>query len=678
MTMKERLAFFAAQQNKASPPPIKPKPAAGGLTWSQRQKLRQEQEAKERESGGDSTSAPVSTPSAAAAASAPAPAPAATESATQQAPVSPIKKTKEGDSGLSAADAQSSISKGGSLKERMAALQGAGAFGSPASKPTPPPKPSGKVWSRPAAPEPAEEEDEEGSGPPADRAALESLKTPTAEEDDPIAASAEGDEPEEQTEEEQEKARRAAIAARMAKLGARGPMGMARAAPPKPARKPTREAVPTASSPVDEISEPMASQQEENSPTPAEVATSPPASVAMPAIPRRTAGPRKRGGGPASSVIPAVARENPPEPEKRFDQDDRNDINPPPQVMVADEEAPIPKTEEQLDREREQENVAKGPGGSAGAKAAGIAMMPVGQDDDGVEDPDEEKEEPLVGAVGTAGSNARGMGTITDRSGPGEVIDGREDEPQEVEEGLEEGGDERDEIMAEAERGELDLDEPVDEPTMVPIHPPADDGPIHGVDEDDAPPPPPARPRDLAVGKDELELKHEQDAQEGEDDEMEYSEADNADEPPPPPARMIAASRAVPPAPGGRPPVPKTSMPAPPTGNPMVPPRDEEEEDREADGLGDEEVENQEPAPPPPPRRQPSLPGPVQIGLPTPASPAASRSAASPPSMYSSIVCMPLLTNSSFTSGRSITVSAGSVTCSAQIRGRGGACNGRR
>ena len=46
--MKERLAFFAAAQYKvAPPPPVKPKSAAGGLTWSQPQKLRQEQEAKE-------------------------------------------------------------------------------------------------------------------------------------------------------------------------------------------------------------------------------------------------------------------------------------------------------------------------------------------------------------------------------------------------------------------------------------------------------------------------------------------------------------------------------------------------------------------------------------------------------------------------------------------------------
>ena len=58
---------------------------------------------------------------------------------------------------MSASDAQQAT-KGQSLKERMAALQGAGAFGAP-SPPSAPPVPAGtpKVWKRPVAPEPVEE-----------------------------------------------------------------------------------------------------------------------------------------------------------------------------------------------------------------------------------------------------------------------------------------------------------------------------------------------------------------------------------------------------------------------------------------------------------------------------------------------------------------------------------------
>ena len=171
--MKDRLAFFAAAQGKAGPPPpIKPKPASG-LTWSQRQKLRQEEEAKEKEAGG-STTAETPAPTRVAA-------PASVESAP--APLSPRAEKREA-AGLSAADAQTSIGKGGSLKERMAALQGAGAFGQgeETSKPAAP-APSGKVWKRPAAPEPTSDDeiDEDGAA----------MKSPTGEDGDSLAEAGE-------------------------------------------------------------------------------------------------------------------------------------------------------------------------------------------------------------------------------------------------------------------------------------------------------------------------------------------------------------------------------------------------------------------------------------------------------------------------------------------------------
>ncbi|KAL1745269.1 hypothetical protein HDZ31DRAFT_19165, partial [Schizophyllum fasciatum] len=74
--------------------------------------------------------------------------------------------------GMSAADAKEAIGKGGSLKERMAALQGRGAFGAPAP---------------PVAPKPASEKPK-WKPPPAVRA-------PTPDEDEGPKAEKEHDEP---------------------------------------------------------------------------------------------------------------------------------------------------------------------------------------------------------------------------------------------------------------------------------------------------------------------------------------------------------------------------------------------------------------------------------------------------------------------------------------------------
>jgi hypothetical protein len=147
---------------------------------------------------------------------------------------------------MSASDAMESIGKGGSLKERMAALQGKGAFGGGTGTPPPIlPKPADKPRWKPPPPlsPPADEVvsqdgviDPQGSSPPAtgdpDHTDLEGGHE--AQQD---AAEIEQDP------EEEERQRRAAIAARMARLGgARVGMGpplfAAKPAPKKPATPP--------------------------------------------------------------------------------------------------------------------------------------------------------------------------------------------------------------------------------------------------------------------------------------------------------------------------------------------------------------------------------------------------------------------------------------------------------
>lgn len=142
------------------------------------------------------------------------------------------------DTGMSASDAKESITKGGSLKERMAALQGLGAFGGgPAA--APPPKPAEKPkWKPPpqvAVVPPVTGDDDDGDVAEADdKPAVSPLKAPG---DDIVAAlskhpqpapaqegqsEVEGEAPvagEEADPDEEERQRRARIAARMARLG---------------------------------------------------------------------------------------------------------------------------------------------------------------------------------------------------------------------------------------------------------------------------------------------------------------------------------------------------------------------------------------------------------------------------------------------------------------------------
>jgi myosin tail region-interacting protein MTI1 len=120
--------------------------------------------------------------------------------------------------GMSTGDARQSISRGGGLRERMAALQGKGAFGAPADPNTPnaPPLPSeqgkARIWRTvvDSPPPPAAKHDEYDDD--------DGITTLPAADDTTKEENVDGDS-EPKTEEELERERRAAIAARMAKLG---------------------------------------------------------------------------------------------------------------------------------------------------------------------------------------------------------------------------------------------------------------------------------------------------------------------------------------------------------------------------------------------------------------------------------------------------------------------------
>ncbi|KAF9533200.1 hypothetical protein CPB83DRAFT_846035 [Crepidotus variabilis] len=184
---------------------------------------------------------------------------------------------------MSASDAKESITKGGSLKDRMAALQGKGAFGAPAPPVAAKPTVERPKWKPPPpVSAPADNDDhaaKEGSGGDFTAAFERSISPPVAPKPAELAgsshsrknsvevsspqplsgehddATATGDP------EEEERQRRAALAARMARLGG-ARMGMA---PPilgkkPPARKPTQEEQPAvgASKPTETEEHPQA------------------------------------------------------------------------------------------------------------------------------------------------------------------------------------------------------------------------------------------------------------------------------------------------------------------------------------------------------------------------------------------------------------------------------------
>lgn len=192
-SLRDRIAAFE-QKPASSPAPPAPRPKPGGLSqWKK---------------------PPASSP-----------------------PDSPQSNNRN-DHSMSATDAKESITKGGSLKERMAALQGLGAFGGgPAA--SPPPKPSEKPkWKPPpqvavAPPVTGDDEEDASASEVPDtgsKPAISHLKTPNEEalSKSPLLVNEEGsvtvsDVPgggeEEADPEEEERQRRAAIAARMARLG---------------------------------------------------------------------------------------------------------------------------------------------------------------------------------------------------------------------------------------------------------------------------------------------------------------------------------------------------------------------------------------------------------------------------------------------------------------------------
>ena len=181
---------------------------------------------------------------------------------------------------MSASDAKESITKGGgSLKDRMAALQGKGAFGAPSPPPlAPKPAVEKPRWNPPSAvAAPIDNDNRDGTSdePPttAIAATLDRTKSPpipvqsrksldlskpiaegerTSTADTEPTTSTGGDVEGTTDPEEEERQRRAAIAARMARLGG-ARLGMAPSVvakkPPMPIRKPTREDVPKQENP---------------------------------------------------------------------------------------------------------------------------------------------------------------------------------------------------------------------------------------------------------------------------------------------------------------------------------------------------------------------------------------------------------------------------------------------
>jgi myosin tail region-interacting protein MTI1 len=147
--------------------------------------------------------------------------------------------------GMNPSDAKESIGLGGSLKDRMAALQGRGAFGGLDGGASPPPKPATQKpkWKPPPVVPPADDTEGEirdsdpvKSPPPPIVQKSSETELPKADVDDEPTEAPDGEEAVEQLDpEEEERQRRAAIAARMARLGG-ARLGMA---PPVFGKKPS-------------------------------------------------------------------------------------------------------------------------------------------------------------------------------------------------------------------------------------------------------------------------------------------------------------------------------------------------------------------------------------------------------------------------------------------------------
>lgn len=437
-SFKDKLAAFNRSTTSGSgpPPPLKPKPlgASGGVgTWAWKQKQQQAAAAE------GTAKAPPAEPTSEHLHPAPIANRETEESTQHTAPAAA--------SGMSASDAKASIAAGGSLRERMAALAGAGAFGSDKPKGPPPPiasKP--RVWKRPEQPAVAEpapgfsegDAEQTGSsfGAPHPTAVRSDSAGPATEQQERATEGDEQGQGDDDDAVQKEKERRAAIAARMARLGGRGVMGMPMPiGGPKPVARQveaehTEDAGVSAqtnheSKTIGEESAAASSFEQGVSLGSAEgaapeSATSPPATIAMPAIPRKAGPPRRKpptrtdtgGSGISAAASSPVVHEGtsvplssgvPAEPsivpEPTSNPPIQREEIPSPTCEGDDREIPLPKTEEELAKEREYEEAGRGPRGAEGAERAGIALATVSAsaqaDETGDQAPDSHNEAPL-------------------------------------------------------------------------------------------------------------------------------------------------------------------------------------------------------------------------------------------------------------------------------------------
>ncbi|KAF9465326.1 hypothetical protein BDZ94DRAFT_1254292 [Collybia nuda] len=324
-SLRDRIAAFEKPAAGPAPGPAPaPRPKPGGISWKPK------------------VPSPPSSPS--------------------SADVSAPSERKVG--GMSASDAKESIGKGGSLKERMAALQNRGGFGVP---PPVAPKPALEKpkWKPPPVVAPVDkDEDDLPRGEPLKSPPAPSVRTSeddTAKEAADEELSPKGDEGEqvENDEEEEERQRRAAIAARMARLGgARVGVAPVFGKPAVKRPEPKEEPAPIASSKdeVEEVvSEPTNTNDDIPEPSPPTGTTAgerpsgssdvepiperptterktseaaslasldtetqssrSPSSMPLPSAPRRTAPPRKKAAKPPTPATPILGEENVEPPE---------------------------------------------------------------------------------------------------------------------------------------------------------------------------------------------------------------------------------------------------------------------------------------------------------------------------------------------------------------------------
>jgi myosin tail region-interacting protein MTI1 len=179
-SLRDRIAAFEKQSTaQPAPPPPVPRAKPAGISWKPKQP------------------SPPSSPS--------------HNDVEQVTNIVPGSRT----GGMSAADARESIGQGGSLKERMAALQGKGAFGAP-PPPTVPPKPATEKpkWKPPqpiSSSSPLIEADQQDPDSESVHAEAPQLSEAVESTD---KAETKLEDPE-----EEERLRRAAITARLQRLG---------------------------------------------------------------------------------------------------------------------------------------------------------------------------------------------------------------------------------------------------------------------------------------------------------------------------------------------------------------------------------------------------------------------------------------------------------------------------